>query len=204
MAFFKKNKNKNKDTVENEAVKKQDALRDDISKAYDEIMSNGISSENREDAEKTAPQVQGNFENELLKMKINEFKEKKTQESIIEVLKLLPKKKFLLPGASNVEQPFEKVGDELKLKEGAILTPALLTSKDKKMFLPIFTDEKAMVQKSPSGVNLKFSFEQCLNIIYDEKNPVESIVINPFTENMVLGIELIKSVFQPVQKNVKD
>ena len=75
-----------------------------------------------------------------------------------------------------------------------------MTSTDKKVFLPIFTDEESMVQKSPSGVLLKLNFEQCVTVVYDEKNPVEAVVINPFTENMIIGIDLLKMVFKEKKK----
>jgi type I restriction enzyme M protein len=36
--------------------------------------------------------------------------------------------------------------------------------------------------------------------VYDEKNPVEAVVINPFTENMIIGIDLLKMVFKEKKK----
>lgn len=194
MGLFKKKK---KETAAEENVKRDDALRDDISKAYDEIMANGVGGEKEEDkTPKSEPQPQGDFETEVLKAKIKTFKEKKTQESLIEVIKMLPGRRFLLPSVSNMKEPFENVNGEMKLKQGAVINPALLTAQDKKVFLPIFTDEAAMTQKSPSGVLLKFSFEQCVSIVYDKKNPVWAIAINPFTENMIIGEDLLKMVFK--------
>ena len=37
-------------------------------------------------------------------------------------------------------------------------------------------------------------------MVYDEKNPVEAVVINPFTENMIIGIDLLKMVFKEKKK----
>ena len=33
-----------------------------------------------------------------------------------------------------------------------------------------------------------------------KKNPVEAVVINPFTENMIIGIDLLKMVFKEKKK----
>ena len=197
MAFFKKNK-KN-ETPETPEVKRDDALRDDISKAYDEIMNKGKTDTGDSDADKpeqTGQQsAQTSFENEVLKIKIREFKEKKTQESLIEFIKHLPKRVFLLPSVSNMKEPFENIDGKLKLKKGAVLNPALLNDKNNTTFLPVFTDAKSMTQKSPSGVILKLTTEQCVSLIYDKKNPAQAIVINPFTENMIIREELLRQVF---------
>lgn len=197
MGLFKKKK---KEKVNEETIKHDDALRDDISKAYDEIMANGVGGEKKEEPPKQEPQPQGDFETEVFKSKIKNFKEKKTQEALIEVIKMLPGRRFLLPSVSNMKEPFENVNGEMKLKKGAVINPALLTAQDKKVFLPIFTDEQAMTQKSPSGIILKFSFEQCVSIVYDEKNPVWAVAINPFTENMIIGEDLLKMVFKKQKK----
>ena len=197
MGLFKKKK---KEKVNEETIKHDDALRDDISKAYDEIMANGVGGEKTEEPPKQEPRPQGDFETEVFKSKIKNFKEKKTQEALIEVIKMLPGRRFLLPSVSNMKEPFENVNGEMKLKKGAVINPALLTAQDKKVFLPIFTDEQAMTQKSPSGIMLKFSFEQCVSIVYDEKNPVWAVAINPFTENMIIGEDLLKMVFKKQKK----
>lgn len=195
MGFFRKKKQEKpaeKNTV------KDDALKEDISKAYDEIMSNGTDADKQEE---TSSAAQNNdFENELFKTRVKIFKEKKTQETLNEVIKLLPGRKFLVPSVSNMKEPFENIDGKIKLKQGAVFNPALLTGTDKKVFLPIFTDEEAMVQKSPSGVILRFSIEQCVGIVYNKKNPVAAIAVNPFTENMVIGEDLLRMVFQEKTK----
>lgn len=195
MAFF--NKNKKNEVKENAEIKQNDALKDDISKAYDEIMAGGVGdAEAAEQLKQSEPQTgQPGFESEILKMKIREFKEKKTQESLTEVIKLLPKRIFLLPSVCNMKEPFENTDGELRLKKGAEISPALLNGQDNKVFLPVFTDEASMTQKSPSGVVLKLSMEQCVSVVYDKKNPVWAIVINPFTENMIIGEDLLRHVF---------
>ncbi len=191
MGLFRKKKQQQEEVKE----VKDDALRDDISKAYDEIMAGSRGGEETKQ-EAPKPNNNDNFEAEVLKAKIRKFKEKKDQESLLEVIKMLPRRRFLLPSVSNIEQPFENVDGKVKLKKEAVITPALLTAADKKVFLPIFTDEKSMTQKSPSGIMLNFIFEQCVDIVYDEKNPVKAVVINPFTENMIIGEELLRMVFK--------
>ena len=142
--------------------------------------------------------------NEVFKSKVKAFKQERNQQNLIAVLKMLSGRKFLLPSVCNVEDPFEKLENgNVRLKEGTVFNPAFLTSTDKKVFLPIFTDEESMVQKSPSGVLLKLNFEQCVTVVYDEKNPVEAVVINPFTENMIIGIDLLKMVFKEKKKEEK-
>lgn len=196
MGLFKK---KIKNEIKNDTTaERNDELKDDISKAYDELVSGGEA----EPQKSSEPQVKGlNFEMELVKSKIDEFKDKKSQEALFDLLKLLPGKEFLLPSVSNVKEPFENVDGQMKLKKGAVLNPALLTAQDKKIFLPIFTDEKSMTQKSPSGVVLKFRFEQCIDIVMNKENPVGAIVINPFSEDMILGDDLLKMAFKKVEKN---
>ena len=185
MAIFKKNK---KEETKKVSTQEDNELKDEISKAYDEIMS-GNKEEKAEEQPQQAPKDDIAFENE---------------QNLIAVLKMLSGRKFLLPSVCNVEDPFEKLENgNVRLKEGTVFNPAFLTSTDKKVFLPIFTDEESMVQKSPSGVLLKLNFEQCVTVVYDEKNPVEAVVINPFTENMIIGIDLLKMVFKEKKKEEK-
>lgn len=197
MAFFKKKKAEN--NIEKETNVTNDALKEDISKAYDEIMAKGTTEEKQEQPQPQAAPA-GNFESEVLKNKIKVFKEKKSQEALFDVIKMLPGRQFFIPSVSNVKEPLENVNGEMKIKQGAVLNPALLTGNDKKVFLPIFTDEQAMVQKSPSGVVLRFTFEQCVSIVYNQKNPVCAIVINPFTENMIFGEDLLRMAFKEQKK----
>ncbi len=194
------NRKKKQEKPAEESVKRNDALKEDISKAYDEIIAGGEENEKQEE-ESAAGGENGNFENELLKSRIKIFKDKKDQESLNEVIKLLPNKKFLVPSVSNMKEPFEKINGEVKLKQGAVFNPALLTSNENKVFLPVFTDEESMTQKSPSGVILRFSVEQCVSIVYEKKNPVSAVVINPFTENLVLNEDLLRMVFKEKEEN---
>lgn len=197
MGIFKK---KEKQETQNNTVTENKELKDDISKAYDELVAS-VNNEASEETKEAQKENSLNLEMELLKSKIGEFKEKKTQESLFDVLKMLPGKEFLLPSVSNVKEPFENVDGKMQLKNGSVLNPALLTAQDKKIFLPIFTDEKSMTQKSPSGIVLRFRFEQCIEIVMNKENPVGAMVINPFSENMILGEDLLKMAFKKTEKN---
>ena len=200
MAIFKKNK---KEETKKVSTQEDNELKDEISKAYDEIMS-GNKEEKAEEQPQQEPKDDIAFENEVFKSKVKAFKQERNQQNLIAVLKMLSGRKFLLPSVCNVEDPFEKLENgNVRLKEGTVFNPAFLTSTDKKVFLPIFTDEESMVQKSPSGVLLKLNFEQCVTVVYDEKNPVEAVVINPFTENMIIGIDFLKMVFKEKKKEEK-
>ena len=164
MAIFKKNK---KEETKKVSTQEDNELKDEISKAYDEIMS-GNKEEKAEEQPQQEPKDDIAFENEVFKSKVKAFKQERNQQNLIAVLKMLSGRKFLLPSVCNVEDPFEKLENgNVRLKEGTVFNPAFLTSTDKKVFLPIFTDEESMVQKSPSGVLLKLNFEQCVTVVYD-------------------------------------
>lgn len=202
MALFGKKK---KEETVNEAERLDSETRDELSKAYDELMSGAAEhDEDAEDAPKENTVDAADFENEVFKAKIRKFKEVKTQEALVDVIQLLAGRKFFLPAVSNMKNPFENKDGKPVLKKGAVLNPALLTSQDKKTYLPIFTDNDAMKQKSPSGVVLQFNFEQCVGIVYNKKNPVQAIAINPFTENLILSEELLKQVFKQVEKQTEN
>ena len=196
-------KKKKKEAVQ-ETERLDSEMRGELSKAYDELISGtGQPDEPEEEAPQENAVNPEDFENEVFKAKIRKFKESKTQEALVDVIQLLAGRRFILPSVSNMENPFENKNGKPVLKKGAVINPALLSSQDKKMFLPIFTDEEAMKQKSPSGIMLKFSFEQCVGIVYNKKNPAQAIVINPFTENFILGEELLRQVFKEIDKNDK-
>ena len=201
MGLFGKKK-KAEPTQETERLDSE--MRGELSKAYDELISGGgHTDESAEEAPQENTVDPADFENEVFKAKIRKFKESKTQEALVDVIQLLAGRRFFLPSVSNMKNPFENKDGRPVLKKGAVINPALLSSQDKKTYLPIFTDEKAMEQKSPSGVVLKFNFEQCVGIVYNKKNPAQAIVINPFTENFILSEELLRQVFKEVDKTGK-
>ncbi len=201
--------NKKKEIKQTEQERLDEDLRDDLSKAYDELTSGGAREERPEDDVNNTEETPAtdnaslaeDYSAEQFKSKLKAFSENKTDELFREILMALPGRVFNLPSVSNVKEPLENVKGEVRLKKGATLNPALLTAQNKKTYIPIFTDEKSMVQKSPSGVILKFKFDQCLGIVYNKNNPVSGIVINPFTENFILGEELLKKVFKQIDKN---
>ena len=196
--------NKKKNIKHDEQERLDEELRDDLSKAYDELVAGGTAKQDENvdetPAEETASFAE-DYGTEQFITKLKNFTENKTDEAFRELLMMLPGREFILPSVSNIKEPLENVNGEIRLKKGAALNPALLTAQNKKTYLPIFTDEKSMVQKSPSGIVLKFKFEQCLGIVYNQKNPVAGIVINPFTENFILTEELLRKVFKQVDKN---
>lgn len=202
MGLFNRKKKEQKPEI-NEEERLDEVTREDISKAYDELMKGNATPEGEKEPEinpETEPQSKEEFDNEVLKAKLRKFKETKSQETFAEIIQMIMGRNFLLPSISNMKEPMEKVNGKVRLKPGVILNPVLLASNDKTMYLPLFTDEKSMTQKSPSGINLQYKFEQCLGIIYNEKNQAKAIVINPFTENFILGEELLKKVFVKVDK----
>ena len=196
---------KKKEEPENEKERLEENMRDDISKAYDELISGAAKTEKAQSTpegsgEKITITADPNLGAEIIKLKIKMFKEKKTNEALTEVFKAVSGKKFLVPSVANMKEPLEMKDGALKLKAGVKLTPALLSS-NQTTYLPIFTDEKSIVQKAPSGINLQYNFEQCVGIVYNKKNPVKAIVINPFTENFIISEQLLKAVFKQVDKS---
>lgn len=196
MALFKKKK----DNV-NEEVNKNEELRDMLSEAYDDIMKNGVQQDNNaEKADNSKNSAPVDLSNEIFEMNVRKFQKEKNQENLLAVLRMLPGRKFIVPSISNMDESIERDGDKIKLKEGVVLNPALLTAKDGKVFIPLFTKEKEMVQKSPSGINLRMKFEQCVSMVFNDKNPIWAVVINPFTDNMIIGEDLLRQMFVPVEK----
>lgn len=199
--------NKKKEIKAAEQERLNEDLRDDLSKAYDELVSGAGKTD--EPAEESAAENENislaeDYSTEQFSSKLKAFSENKTDELFRELLLMLPGRMFNLPSVSNMKEPLENVNGEIRIKKGAEINPALLSAQNKKTYLPIFTDEKSMVQKSPSGIVLKFKFEQCLGIVYNKNNPVAGIVINPFTENFLLGEELLRKVFKQVDKNGRE
>ena len=130
MAIFKKNK---KEETKKVSTQEDNELKDEISKAYDEIMS-GNKEEKAEEQPQQAPKDDIAFENEVFKSKVKAFKQERNQQNLIAVLKMLSGRKFLLPSVCNVEDPFEKLENgNVRLKEGTVFNPAFLTSSDKKV-----------------------------------------------------------------------
>ena len=75
MAIFKKNK---KEETKKVSTQEDNELKDEISKAYDEIMS-GNKEEKAEEQPQQAPKDDIAFENEVFKSKVKAFKQERNQ-----------------------------------------------------------------------------------------------------------------------------
>ena len=90
MAIFKKNK---KEETKKVSTQEDNELKDEISKAYDEIMS-GNKEEKAEEQPQQAPKDDIAFENEVFKSKVKAFKQERNQQNLIAVLKMLSAESF--------------------------------------------------------------------------------------------------------------
>ena len=114
--------------------------------------------------------------NERLEQCIKECMEQKTDEKLQEVLNMMRTTMLLVPAmlvAPNQPQP------------------CFLQNDKGEMFLAVFTSKKQIPQKPASQAILSMPFPECNRLVATVEQKLVGMVINPFTDSLVLKRELV-------------
>lgn len=119
--------------------------------------------------------------NDKLEEAIGAYVKERTQEKLVAVLNLLRPTKLLVPAM---------------LKEQNQPTPCLLKSNNGDQFLAVYTSKAQIPEEPKSQAILSMPFQACNGIIVKPELQLTGMVINPFSDNLILKRELIEKLHE--------
>ena len=127
--------------------------------------------------------------NDKLEEAIREYAKANTKENLTTVLNLLRPTKLLVPAM--LQAPDKPV-------------PCFLKSGSGEQFFVVYTS-KAQMEKAPkSQALLIMTFPACNSVAANPNLKLSGMVINPFTDNLVLKIELVQKLHEADEKMAKE
>lgn len=123
--------------------------------------------------------------NDRLEEAIREYLADRTKEKLTMVLNLLGPTKLLVPAM--LKAPNQPI-------------PCFLKNGNGDTFLAVYTSKAQIPAEPKSQAILSLPFPACNNIVVKEESHVIGMVINPFTENLVLSKELVEKLHEADKK----
>lgn len=126
--------------------------------------------------------------NDRLEEAIKAYATERTKENLSTVLNLLRPTKLFVPAMLKApDQPM----------------PCFLKNNDGEQFFVAYTSKAQIPEEPKSQALLSMPFPACNNIVVKPELKLAGMVINPFSDNLVLKIELIEKLHEADQKAAK-
>ena len=126
--------------------------------------------------------------NDRLEEAIKDYAADRTKEKLTAVLNLLRPTKLLVPAMLKApDQP----------------TPCFLKSGAGEQYFVVYTSKEQMANAPKSQALLSMPFPACNSVAVKPELNLSGMVINPFTDNLVLKIELIQKLHEADEKMAK-
>ncbi len=119
--------------------------------------------------------------NDRLEEAIKEYAADRTKERLTTVLNLLRPTKLLVPAM---------------LKAPNQPTPCFLKNNNGEQFLVVYTSKAQIPEEPKSQAILSMPFPACNNIVVKPELKLTGMVINPFSDNLVLKTELVEKLHE--------
>lgn len=123
--------------------------------------------------------------NDRLEEAIKTYAVERTKENLSAVLNLLRPTKLLVPAM--LQAPDQPV-------------PCLLKNNEGQQFLVVYTSKEQIPEEPKSQAILSMPFPVCNNVVVKPELNLNGMVINPFSDNLVLKRELIEKLHEADQK----
>lgn len=123
--------------------------------------------------------------NDRLEEAIREYAAERTKEKLSDVLNLLRPTKLYVPAM-------------LKAPDQPI--PCFLRNSNQEQFLVVYTSKEQIPEEPKSQAILSMPFPACNSIVVKPELQLTGMVINPFSDNLVLKLELIQKLHEADEK----
>ena len=123
--------------------------------------------------------------NDRLEQAIKEYASERTKEKLSEVLNLLRPTKLFVPAM-------------LKAPDQPI--PCFLKNNDGQQFLAVYTSKTQIPEEPKSQALLSMPFPACNSVVAKSAANLSGMVINPFSDNLILKTELVQKLHEADQK----
>lgn len=123
--------------------------------------------------------------NDKLEAVIKEYMKERTQEKLAEVLNLMHPTKLLVPAM---------------LKENAQPEPCFLRNNNGDQVLAVFTSKVQIPDEPKAQAIVSVPFTVCNSMVANDDLKLLGMVVNPFTDNLFLGKDLVKRLHEADKK----
>ncbi len=80
--------------------------------------------------------------------------------------------------------------------------PYIVKNAEGDMYMPAFTSRKKFPQNQKYHVMLKLQYKQCVSMLLDHPTLVQGIVLNPFTDNLMLKTQMLE-LSRKIEQNAR-
>lgn len=138
------------------------------------------------------------IDNNVLETAAEEFVKEKSKESFVKVMELLEKTVLYLPAMmpENLDEETKKNIAEgkgpTKLPKDARIMPCLLKKDNGEQVLPVFSSKGHIPEDKKSPAILAMPYFTCVAMAMANKEKVQAIVLNPFTQNIMIPQQILE------------
>lgn len=137
------------------------------------------------------------LDNSQLESAVEDFAKDRQKDKYARVMEILEKSTVLVPamppqGLDEETQRLMNEGKAVQLSKDVKVVPCLLRKDTGEQTLPIYTSMAQIPQDKKSPALLSMPFHTCLSMIMGNQNGVETMVLNPFTHNMLLSKPILE------------
>lgn len=136
-------------------------------------------------------------DNSKLEAAAEEFLKDRTKENFVKVMEIIERSIVFLPtlipenlDSATMEQV--KEGKGIILPKNAQIMPCLLRKETGEKVLPVFSSAKQVPDDKRSPAILAMPFSTCVSIAMANQEKVQSIVLNPFTQNINIPEQILE------------
>lgn len=137
------------------------------------------------------------IDNSQLELAVETFAKDRTKENFVKIMEHLEKAVVYVPTMmpDNLDQETMdsiREGKGTKLPKDAKLLPYLLKKESGEQALPIFSSLKQVPRDKKSPAIMALPFFNCVAMAMANKEKVQAVVLNPFTQNITLPPQILE------------
>ncbi len=141
--------------------------------------------------------AENRLDNTKLETAVAEFVKDRQREKYATVMELLEKAVVLVPtlapqGLDEETQKQMREGRQVKLPKEARIMPCMLRKENGEQVFPMFTSIPQIPKDKKSPAVVAMPFFSCVAMVTGKQVQAETIVLNPFTHNVVLPKEIVE------------
>lgn len=152
------------------------------------------------------------IDNKQLEAVLEIFVKDRSQDNFVKLMELVEKSVLLVPALmpENLDEEVMKQarsGKGVELPKDARVTPCLIKKESGEQALPVFSSQKHILMEKKSPAVLALPFFACVSMVMSNADKVDTIVLNPFTQSIVLSKQILEVALKrsrkPQTKTVK-
>ncbi|NLD19054.1 MAG: SseB family protein [Clostridiales bacterium] len=142
--------------------------------------------------------------NPALKDAIVKAKENSGMENSVKFLNEVVRARLLAPVSMDKDPEYDKETGEVILEKDTAISFELISADNGDLYYPVFTDGEEMLkcEVDENQRSLIINFDDLAAMLLQPQNSVAGFVINPMSDNVVFGAEMVAAMKKDMEKEV--